>query len=582
MSREDKKSVFVILGRFYGFAVPYWPLLAGFVIASAIYGGASAAKLYVLKPLVDQTMKEGKGEALWWIGEYIAVIAPAIALSSFFETYFSRRLLASVIVGIRDRICQSLLPQSISFFEDRRSGDLMSRLTNDVGLTQQLIGFILGDVISEPFKIIGLLGLALYSCWWLSCLFLLIIPLIAIPMALFGKTVRRYSRKSLERLADLTDAMQQMFSGIRIVKAFKMEDAEEAEFSAINARYLHRAVKLARAKAVVESIVEFICNIGMAVALVAAGVILLRGWSEAGSLTVFLGALASLYRPIKRLSKSYNNLQESLPAVERILVLIDETPSIQDAPDAVDMPEFQREIRLRNVTFAYDTEPVLKNINLTVKKGEVIAIVGHSGAGKSTLCDLVARFYEPQQGDIEIDGLSLRQIKRDSLLDHIAMVSQETFLFNRSIKDNIRYGRRDATDEEVRQAAEAANIRAFIEEQPEGYDAVVGEMGAKLSGGQRQRIAIARAILKDADILILDEATSSLDSESEHLVQEALKNLMKGRTTFVIAHRLSTVRHADRIVVLRRGEIVQIGSHDELMAREGEYRHLYEMQFANG
>ncbi|NOZ20286.1 MAG: ABC transporter ATP-binding protein [Planctomycetes bacterium] len=580
MTRNRKTSTIRTLARFYGFVGPYWPLMVGFVIAAVVCGGANAAKLYVLKPLIDETMQKGSEDALWWIGKFIAIIAPTIAVSGFFEMYCSRRLLASVIVSIRDRICQALLPQSISFFEDRRSGDLMSRLTNDVGLTQRLLVFIIGDIIREPIKIIALVTLAVYSCWWLSCLFLLIIPLLGVPLAFFGRKIRRYSRKSLERLADLTDAMQQMFSGIRIVKAFKMEDAEEAEFRTINARYLNRAVRLARAKSLVESSIEFICNIGMAVALVTAGVILLRGWADAGSLTVFLGALASLYRPIKRLSKSYNNLQEALPAVERIVALIDEVPSIQDQADAVDMPEFKNEIRFNNVTFAYGTEPVLKNIRLTVKKGEVVAIVGHSGAGKSTLCDLVARFYEPQQGTIEIDGVDLRRIKRDSLLDHIAMVAQETFLFNRSIKDNIRYGRRDATNEEVRRAAEAANIREFIESQPEGYDTVVGEMGGKLSGGQRQRIAIARAILKNADILILDEATSSLDSESEHLVQEALKNLMQRRTTFVIAHRLSTVQHADRIVVLRRGEIVQVGSHKELMAQDGVYRHLYDMQFA--
>jgi subfamily B ATP-binding cassette protein MsbA len=282
---------------------------------------------------------------------------------------------------------------------------------------------------------------------------------------------------------------------------------------------------------------------------------------------------------IKRLAKSYGKLQESLAGASRVFELLDQHPTITDSPDAIELKKIEKEIAFNNVNFAYDSIPVLKDINLTIQKGQIIAIVGESGAGKSTLLDLVPRFYDPVNGSIKIDGTDIRLIKRDSLLDKIAIVSQQTFLFNRSFKENILCGRRDASTEEIEDAAKAANIHDFIVNLPKGYDTIVGEQGVKLSGGQRQRVTIARAIVKNAPILILDEATSSLDSESEKLVQEALDNLMKGKTTFVIAHRLSTIRHADRIVVLKNGCIVETGSHDELIDKESEYKKQYRIQF---
>ena len=381
-------------------------------------------------------------------------------------------------------------------------------------------------------------------------------------------------------LGELTDAMREMFSGIRTVKAFKMEDEEIVEFKTINSRFFKRMMLTVKAKALNSSTTEFIYSLGLAAIIIVGGYVISSKTISPGSLAGFVTVTAFLIlTSIKKLAKSYGKLQESLSGASRVFELLDEHPTITDNPDAIELKKINNEIEFKNVNFAYDTIPVLNDINLTVQKGQIIAIVGESGAGKSTLLDLVPRFYDTSNGSIKIDGTDIRLIKRDSLLDQIAIVSQQTFLFNRSFKENILYGRRDASTEEIQDAAKASNIHNFIINLPNGYDTVVGEQGVKLSGGQKQRVTIARAILKNAPILILDEATSSLDSESEKLVQEALDNLMKDKTTFVIAHRLSTIRHADRIIVLKRGCIIETGTHDELIEKEGEYKKQYRIQF---
>jgi len=406
------------------------------------------------------------------------------------------------------------------------------------------------------------------------------LPLIVIPAGILGQKVRKHGRGSLERLADLTDAMSQMFQGIRIVKAFKMEDAESAEFHAINRRYLKRVMRMIAARGASTAITEGVHTLGFVVILMLGSVAIQSGRVDLPALCGVVVSLACMVRPVRRLTKSYNILQESMAGGERIFEILDYEPAMRDADDAVDLPGIRQGIEFQNVSFAYDTELVLRNISFSVPQGHVLAVVGESGAGKSTLLDLIPRFYDPVEGAVLIDGIDLRKIRRDSLLDHVAIVSQQPFLFNRSIRDNIRYGRPSAADKDVAEAARIANIHDFIVSLPEGYDTLAGEYGARLSGGQRQRITIARAILKDPAVLLLDEATSSLDLESERLVQEALANLMKGRTTFVIAHRLSTVCHADKIIVLHDGEIVGEGTHESLLKTCAEYQRLYHLQFA--
>jgi subfamily B ATP-binding cassette protein MsbA len=396
----------------------------------------------------------------------------------------------------------------------------------------------------------------------------------------FGRKIKKYGSKSLMHLGELTDAMREMFSGIRIVKSFKMEDEEIVEFKNLNSRFFKRMMQTVKAKALNTSTTEFIYSLGLAAIIIVGGYVITANKISPGSLGGFVTVTAFLILPaVKKLAKSYAKLQESLAGACRVFELLDQHPSVTDNPDAIELKKIEKTVSFKNVNFAYDSIPVLKDINLTVEKGQIIAIVGESGAGKSTMLDLVPRFYDPLSGAVEIDGTDIRLIKRDSLLEHIAIVSQQTFLFNRSFKDNILCGRRDASLEEIEDAAKAANIHDFITSLPDGYDALVGEQGVKLSGGQRQRVTIARAILKNAPILILDEATSSLDSESEMLVQEALDHLMEGKTTFVIAHRLSTIRHADRILVLKDGYLVETGTHDELIEKEGEYKKLYRIQF---
>jgi len=514
------------------------------------------------------------------IGILVAIMAPFIFAFSYLQTYLKSHVMWSVLMDIRNHLCEHLLPQSLSYFENRKSGELISRLTNDITATQFGLSILFDSVLLQPMRLLCGLGLAFCFTWKLSLFTFVLFPIVIIPVLVFGRKIKKYGSKSLMHLGELTDAMREMFSGIRIVKAFKMEDEEIVEFKNLNSRFFKRMMQTVKAKALNTSTTEFIYSLGLAAIIIVGGYVITANKISPGSLGGFVTVTAFLILPaVKKLAKSYAKLQESLAGACRVFELLDQHPSITDNPDAIELEKIEKTVSFKNVNFAYDSIPVLKDINLTVEKGQIIAIVGESGAGKSTMLDLVPRFYDPLSGAIEIDGTDIRLIKRDSLLEHIAIVSQQTFLFNRSFKDNILCGRRDASLEEIENAAKAANIHDFITSLPDGYDALVGEQGVKLSGGQRQRVTIARAILKNAPILILDEATSSLDSESEMLVQEALDHLMEGKTTFVIAHRLSTIRHADRILVLKDGYLVETGTHDELIEKEGEYKKLYRIQF---
>jgi len=510
----------------------------------------------------------------------LTVIAPLVLVAYFFQTYAQGRVAWSIMADLRIALFEKLSGLSLGFFGRQHAGDLISRLTNDVATTRGAVKALFGDMLLHPMKLLVLGMIALFYCWELSLLGILCAPLLILILRKYGTRVRKYSRKSLEKLADVTDAVSQMFSGIRVVKAFGMEEEENAEFRQRNREQLKRAFKLVKNRAWGDALPVFLVAIGFVPVLVLANSLIGMGRITVLELVVFASAGAGMINPIKRLVRCYNILQESMGAAERIFDLLDVQPEIEDAPDAVEIHGVKEGIRFRDVTFAYDGEPVLKGVNLYVPRGQACAVVGEMGAGKSTLLDLLPRFYDPQAGSVEIDGIDVRKIKRRSLLDNIAIVSQHPFLFNRSIAENIRYGRRDATHDEVMAAAQAAHVHEFVSSLPDGYQTSTGEAGERLSGGQRQCVTIARAILKDAPILILDEATSNLDSESERAVQSALRNLMRGRTTFIIAHRLSTVRGADRIVVLKDGRIVEEGTHEDLIELGGEYEKLYRIQFA--
>jgi subfamily B ATP-binding cassette protein MsbA len=584
------------IARILRFAKRHWLLIAMTLGATAAATAGDAAYLALMLPFVNAARKVWHGEGpvaqsglavgqLKTIGLYALALAPVMGAAFFLRDYLQGRVTWRLVVDLRNAICRALMPQSLSYFEDRRSGDLMSRITNDVGRAQGVFSQLFGGIPEGLSYLVMGVTVAALTNWKLLIVSAVAVPLVVLPIGYLSRRIRRFGRQGLEKLADLTDLMSQMFSGIRVIKAFKMEDAETQEFENVNRRYMGKMMKMVAAQGLSVGTIEFVGRGFLALGIIVGAWYLARKGptvdlaAELGPLAVFIGGNYFAFVGVRKFIKGYSQLQESIPATDRILELIEQEPSLRDAPDAVALPRVERGIAFDRVSFGYDDETVLRDVSFQLRKGATVAVVGRSGAGKSTLVALIARFYDVGSGSVTIDGVDVRRITRESLLDRLAIVTQQTFLFNRSIADNIRYGRRDATQAEVEQAARAANIHDFIVSQPEGYDALCGEYGAKLSGGQRQRIAIARAILKNADILILDEAMAGLDAESESLVREALANLMRARTTLVITHDLLTIQNADRILVLRDGRLVGQGTHAELIAQGGEYRTLYAFEF---
>jgi len=537
--------------------------------------------IVIIKQLIQESTLRQSLLNLGWI---ILILGALTAILNYIKDYLQGLVSLKIIIDIRNRLCAHLLTMSLRFFNDKKTGDLLSRVTNDIGVVQSSINFLFGDIIEQPMKIFLAFAFMFILDWQLTLIVLVLIPFIALPVLFLGKRIRKARKTSLAKLGDVTESMYQMFSGIRIVKSFQMEHAEIRELGKENESFRRKSMGIVRAKAMGLSLIEFIGTVIVLCVLFGAVYLIKNGRldiSLAGTFAIFL---ATCLKPIRVLTSSYNALQESFGGAERVFELMHQKPDIVDMADSIELPNFRNEIKFNNLSFFYSggfeeppidiRKPALTNINLTVKAGETIAIVGPTGAGKSTLLDLLCRFYDPTEGDIQIDGVILRKIKRSSLFKQIAIVGQDTFLFNDTIRNNISYGKPDATSEEIKGAAQAAYIADFIEGLPQGYDTIIGERGVKLSGGERQRLAIARAILKNPKILLLDEATSALDSESEKIVQSAINNLMKNRTTFIIAHRLSTVQHADRIIVLNLGEIVEEGRHEELIKKGGLYTKL--------
>jgi subfamily B ATP-binding cassette protein MsbA len=605
--------------RLLRYALPYWEAVIIVVVCSVIYAAFVVSPVLLIKPVADNVLigvgseppsqdtgvvsvAQKKSDTtdwftrffkergwtrmtiMWFVFIVMVVAALVGAAACFGKEYLKDLVLFRTLVDIRQQVGEHLMTLSFGFFSRKRVGELISRITNDIQVTQRALEFIFGDIVEQPLVIVMSVALAFYYCWQLAIITLMCFPIILFPMARLGRRVRKSSRQSLEKLEDVTETLQQMLSGIRMVKAFRLEAQKAGELREANRNFLRKSMKLVKARVLSKTIVELSYGAGVGLLLlVASYMVITSHWDlTMGKVLGFCAAIFSAYKPVKILTKAYTTVQESLAGCKRVFELLDTKPEVTDASDAVEIGRMKEGIEFRNVWFAYDTEMVLKDINLSVKVGEVIAIVGPSGAGKSTLLDLIPRFYDVSGGKILIDGVDTKTMKRDSLLRHIAIVAQDPFLFNAPIRENIGYGRRGVTEEEIQEAAKAANIHDFIVSLEKGYDTVTGERGVMVSGGERQRLAIARAILKDADILLLDEATSSLDTESEQVVQRALNNLMQNKTTFIIAHRLSTVQHADRIVVLEDGRIVQVGSHAELLEQGGLYKKLYEMQFANG
>lgn len=587
----------------YQFIRQYWLLIIAAIVSITIYTALSTGRALLAKPLTDETMKilsinqtskftipfesliktDSPEKTLLRIAIIFFVMTILVVIFNFLKEFLQEYITAKIVIDIRNKVCSHLMNLSIKFFQDKKSGDLLSRLTNDITITQGALQFLFGDIIQQPMMIIISFGYMMLLNWKLAIVLIAITPLIALPMAIFGRKIRKYRHKSLVKLGDVTESMHQIFTGIKVVKTFQMEEKEKEDLAKEHRAFFRKFLGAIRSIALLTSTIELLGGVLTLVVGVAFFYLMKTGQLDISLAVTFFILLIVAFKPIRIFSKTYGSLQASLSGAERVFEFMELKPEITDPADALTLPALSKNIVFENVSFSYDREPVLQNINLQVRAGEIVAIVGPTGSGKSTLLDLLARFYDPTGGNIYIDGISLKKIKLASLLSHIAIVGQETFLFNTTIRENIAYGKRDATDDEIRAAARAAYIADFIESLPEGYQTIIGERGGKLSGGERQRVAIARAILKNPSILLLDEATSALDTESEKIVQNALHNLMtqQGRTTFIIAHRLSTVQNAHRIIVLDKGEIVEQGTHKELLQRNGLYAKLYQTQFGS-
>lgn len=546
---------------------------------------AAAGNLYIpwiIKDMIDKVLADKNGTMLNWIAASIIAIFIVRGLFWYGQNYLMSYVGQSVIIDIRAAVFKKLQRLSVSFYDKNKTGTIMSYVTNDVNVLQSAMVENTIEMITEGFILIGSVVAMIYLDWRLTLFTVCTFPVVLWFMEFFGKKIRKTGGRIQECTADITSVLQESVASARVIKSFVREDYEVDRFDVENKANFRANMKNAQLMATLTPVVELVAAIGVTMIIWYGGNNVINGTITAGSLVAFLTYAVNISNPIKRLTRVIGNIQKALAAAQRVFMIIDMPEEIAESRDAKQLPEVSGKVEFQNVSFAYnDKGNVITDLSFSVKPGEVIAIVGPSGAGKSTIANLLPRFYDVNKGDIKIDGHSVREVTLDSLREQVGIVPQETMLFNGSVYNNILYGRLDATKEEIEAAAKAANAHDFIMQLTDGYETKLGDRGVNLSGGQRQRIAIARAILKNPRILILDEATSALDTESERVVQEALDRLMVGRTSFVIAHRLSTVKNADKILVLEKGNLVESGTHDELLALDGLYAHLYKIQYRN-
>ena len=541
--------------------------------------------------LIDNADRSVKRWDAWWNGDpatkwqkvvFVTFLLFLIrALASFFSEYGFQKVGLSTVRDLRNQLYEKIIFQSHGFFSQRSTGEMVSRIVSDADAIQAAVSTRMGDLFQESITLVGLLIFVFITNTELAVLSLVVAPLLIFPVVQFGLRLRKTTHRSQERMADLATILEETIRGVRIVKAFTMEPFEIGRFRVATAKHLRSNLNAQRIQALTSPVMELLSAACILALFVYAHRRIAAGTLTIGQMMSFIAAMAAMYQPIKKLNKVNLSVNQALSAAERVFRMIDTPNDVVEKQDAAVLTSVGEGVRFDNVSFSYvPATPILRNVTLNVAPGEIVAIVGGSGAGKSTFVNLLPRFYDVTGGRITIDGRDIRDVTLHSLRSLMGFVTQEVILFNDTVRNNIAYGRADASEARVIDAAKAANAHEFVSQLPNGYDTTVGESGVLLSGGQRQRLAIARALFKDPPILILDEATSALDAESERLVQQALNNLMRGRTTLVIAHRLSTVRRADKIIVLDQGEIVESGRHEELLARRGIYRKLYDMQFA--
>ena len=617
-----------VLVRLLRYARPYVPLIVATFALSGLFSVVSYARAYLIKPVLDEvvlpsqalggatggllpdlglsrddapgpesgalasadereareqlrsTVRESFGRVLW----LALVIVVGMPVVMFAREYLVQYVLGRIEMDMKVDVCGKLLALPLRYHQDRQRGDVLARIMGDVSSAQFALALLFGDFLQSVLMIAVGVGALLFLSWKLCLVMLVVGPVIAGVISLFGTRIRRSARRRQEVFADVTQRLVEILSGIKVIKAFRAEQFENDAFARASHHLFRRGMKVVKNRVLARSLVDMLNNaVGIGVLLL--GILLVTNglWGlSVGDLAAFAGISTTLYKPVRSMAKGWVKLMDAEPSAVRFFEVMDSPIEIRDVGDAVRLEGVREGLRLRDVCFSYDREPVLQGVSFDVKAGDMVAIVGRTGSGKTTIIDLLLRFYDPTGGAIEIDGIDIRRISRDSLLARMAVVSQEPFLFDGSIHDNIRYGRPEASDGEVRDAARAAHVEEFVGHLPDGYDTQVGAAGVRLSGGQRQRITIARAILRNPDILVFDEATSALDSESERYVQDAIEALLGGRTVFVIAHRLSTVRRADKIVVIEDGRVSQTGTHEELVRSGGLYRSLVELQNQGG
>lgn len=567
------------LKRLFGYLGPYWKPLILTCTLLLVNTGLSLLPPLFQRQIVDQVIGTRDLSQLGLLVTGLIGIYILLSLAEFGDQYMRHSLGERFLFDLRVRIYDYLQRLSLSFFESTSTGELMSRVTNDVNALEQFVthGVILTTV--DLLRLVGASIVLLVLDWRLALVVLIPVPIIGFGLRRFNRHVRPIYRRVRDRLGDINTRLQDDLAGIRVVQAFGQEDAELERFRSVSEKYYRERVSAIRAWSAFYPLIYFIAAVGGVLVLGVGARMIVGGQLSLGTLVAFLSYLTSFYDPIRRLTDVDNTFQQAVAAAERIFELLDARPDIQDAPDAVVLDKIRGDVAFDDVHFHYgDGDEVLHDIDFRIAPGQVVALVGPSGAGKTSIANLLCRFYDPTHGSVRVDGHDLRGVQLQSLRRQVAVVLQDTFLFNASVRENLLYGKPGATGEELVAAARAAYAHEFIEQLSHGYDTEIGERGVKLSGGQRQRLALARAILADPRILILDEATSSVDAEAEYLIQQALDQVMQGRTSLVIAHRLSTIRNADKIIALHDGKISEVGKHGELLERGGLYSQLYQRQ----